>query len=133
MPPPRTLLEQISDKVLVGDDCWLWQGATTRGGYGHLKIKGRNKRAARVLYELLVGPIPAGLTLDHLCRVRLCVHPAHLEPATNAVNVQRAVAATGRQARHGTRSKYVSGCHCAPCSTANRDAQRQKRAERRVA
>lgn len=71
--------------------CWLWTGKTTNG-YGIVGIGGRNgrlMRAHRVAYESMVGPIPKGLDLDHLCRVRNCVNPAHLEPVTRLENLRR--------------------------------------------
>lgn len=75
------------------DECWLWRGALGVHGYGqiHLLIDGkdRHRMPHRVVYEHLVGPIPAGLQIDHLCRVRHCVNPAHLEPVTNAENTRR--------------------------------------------
>lgn len=67
--------------------CWPWTGPTVRG-YGRL----HGRRAThRVAYELLVGPIAEGLTLDHLCRNKLCANPAHLEPVTLAENIRRAM------------------------------------------
>lgn len=71
--------------------CWIWLGATWSNGYGsvHLKNPRRNCGAHRAIYEALVGPIPAGLDLDHLCRVRCCVNPAHLEPVTRKENLER--------------------------------------------
>lgn len=78
-------------KVLVTDSCWLWQAAKYSNGYGAFGVTSRRIRLAhRYAYERLVGPIPEGLQLDHLCRVRSCVRPEHLEPVTAAVNVQRA-------------------------------------------
>lgn len=75
------------------DECWMWTGAicgAPRGkGYGHLNIGGRLVMAHRFAYELLVGPIPEGLVLDHLCREQYCVNPAHLEPVTQRTNVHR--------------------------------------------
>lgn len=70
--------------------CWLWRGAIVGRGYGQFGTGGTGRAAAhRFAYELLVGPIPAGLTIDHLCRVKRCVNPAHLEPVTNAENIRR--------------------------------------------
>lgn len=70
--------------------CWLWTASCFFNGYGQTSFGGRTGiRAHRVIYELLVGPIPTGLDLDHLCRVRCCVNPAHLEPVTRSVNLQR--------------------------------------------
>ncbi len=69
--------------------CWLWDGATTGGGYGNLKYGGRYRPAHRVAYEALVGEVPLGLDLDHLCRVRCCVNPDHLEAVTRRENLRR--------------------------------------------
>ena len=69
--------------------CWVWTGAHMNKGYGTFSIDGRNVRVHRWVYEQLVGLIPTGLVLDHLCRRRDCVNPAHLEPVTNAENVRR--------------------------------------------
>lgn len=65
--------------------CWLWRGHLTRGGYGQFE----SRVAHRAAYELFVGPIPDGLQLDHLCRVRNCVNPTHLEPVTAQENTLR--------------------------------------------
>ena len=72
-----------------GDDgCWLWT-AGTDGRYGIFQIR-RSIKAHRFAYEDEVGPIPDGLVLDHLCAVKRCVNPAHLEPVTQAENLRRA-------------------------------------------
>jgi hypothetical protein len=68
--------------------CWMWQGARARG-YGVISIGGKNKGAHRVSYEMLVGPVPDGLQLDHLCREHACINPLHLEPVTASENKQR--------------------------------------------
>ncbi len=75
-------------KVEFTDACWLWTASTDWYGYGWFWV-GAPRRAHRVCYEWLVGPIPAGLELDHLCRVPACVRPEHLEPVTHAENVRR--------------------------------------------
>lgn len=69
--------------------CWLWLGATMRNGYGELRVDGRNRPAHRVAYEALVAPVSARLSMDHLCRVRCCVNPQHLEPVTQRENIMR--------------------------------------------
>lgn len=83
--------------------CWLWTGATkNHNGYGALTLRGTPRSvilAHRFAYELLVGPIPDGLQLDHLCRVRHCVNPDHLEPVTQAENVRRGISPSAVQAR----------------------------------
>jgi hypothetical protein len=69
--------------------CWLWTGSRYTGGYGKFFAFGRERAAHRVSYEFFVGPIPEGLALDHLCRVRRCVNPDHLEPVTYRENTLR--------------------------------------------
>jgi hypothetical protein len=71
--------------------CWLWVGTWTSDGYPHIwnGVRKANERAHRVSYELYVGLIPEGFTIDHLCRVRCCVNPDHLEPVTRAENIKR--------------------------------------------
>jgi len=69
--------------------CWIWLAATSQKGYGQFKLNGRMHAAHRVSYELYRGRIPEGLGLDHLCRVRCCVNPDHLEPVTDKVNCHR--------------------------------------------
>jgi hypothetical protein len=70
------------------DECWSWDRPTP-SGYGRFKIAEKMFYAHRIAYELLVGPIPEGLQLDHLCRQRSCCNPTHLEPVTNRVNSLR--------------------------------------------
>lgn len=71
------------------DDCWLWTSCLTKGGYGAVRWTGKKRRAHRVVYEIVIGSIPEGMQLDHLCRVRHCVNPAHLEPVTPLENFLR--------------------------------------------
>lgn len=76
-------------------ECWLWLGRKNPKGYGQMTISKHQRSAHRVSYETFVGPIPEGMQIDHLCRVRHCVNPEHLEPVTQRVNLQRQMAATG--------------------------------------
>lgn len=75
-------------KVEFTDSCWTWARTRVRG-YGQFSIKGVRSYSHRLAYELLVGPIPEGLVLDHLCRNTACVNPQHLEPVSQKVNVDR--------------------------------------------
>ena len=73
-----------------GDGCWLWAGAVMSTGYGKLTWQYQQMLAHRASYELHVGPIPDGMQIDHLCEVRLCVNPKHLEPVMQYENLRRA-------------------------------------------
>lgn len=73
------------------DGCWVWTAGRQRG-YGRFWDGSRGVYAHRFAFELLVGPIYDGEELDHLCRNRSCVNPAHLEPVTHRVNAQRGIA-----------------------------------------
>lgn len=85
------LPKRLADKVTDTGTCWLWTGATNNKGYGSLGIGGgKTALAHRHVYELLVADIPGGLTLDHLCMVKPCVNPEHLEPVTRQENSSRA-------------------------------------------
>lgn len=85
-----TVLDRLSDKFTVGDGCWLWKSTAERDTYGRFWDGTRLRKAYAFVYELLVGPVPEGLELDHLCRHQACVNPGHLEPVPHQVNCQRA-------------------------------------------
>lgn len=78
--------------------CWLWLGTLDNKGYGRI---GRGSLAHRVAYELVVGPIPEGLELDHLCRTPACCNPAHLDPVTHAENMRRGAWGRRSQCKNG--------------------------------
>lgn len=70
--------------------CWIWQGGTTGAGYGTLALERRNHLAHRAYWEHYVGEIPEAMTIDHLCRVKNCVNPTHMEPVSMTENIRRA-------------------------------------------
>ena len=83
---PERLQRKIEPEPTSG--CWIWSGSCFSGsGYGQVQWGGGPRRAHRLVYELLVGPIPPGLDLDHKCRVRPCVNPAHVRPCTCRENL----------------------------------------------
>jgi len=86
-----TVIRRFFAKVDLRGACWLWTAGRYRNGYGQFYLGGKKVLPHRVLYEWTVGPIPAGLDLDHLCRVRHCVRPSHLEPVTRRENLLRGV------------------------------------------
>lgn len=89
----RTELISISERfwnsVVKTDSCWLWVGHRQPFGHGRFTVNGKGVLTHRYSYELLVGDIPRGLDLDHLCRNPPCVNPAHLEPVTHRENCIR--------------------------------------------
>jgi hypothetical protein len=139
-PRPRPLLDRVLEKVAIGDrvdDCWEWTGRTSASGYGVVAIGHTEKRRAhRVMYELVVGPIPEGLQIDHLCRVRNCVNPDHLEPVTHAENLLRGMSPAMVAHRTGIcqRGHSLEDAITKPngwrnCRTCDNERRRRKRAE----
>lgn len=135
--------ERIWSKVNIGDEgeCWNWAGSSN-GGYGQIGAggdRGKTLSVHRVVYESMVGPIPAGLTIDHLCRNPLCVNPKHLEAVTQRVNVLRGTAPTAINARkthckwghpfdeNNTGSVKNRWRYCLRCSRSSSRAYRQKK------
>ena len=94
--------------------CWEWLGSQDGQGYGLFSLHGVTKRAHRFAYLSLVGPIPAGLVIDHLCRNRLCVNPEHMEPVTNQENLRRG---QGHDVSQGRRNTCPAGHTYSPENT----------------
>lgn len=74
---------------LDGNGCFVWTASKTYEGYGRIGVDGKNKLAHRVAYSEVVGDIPDGLTVDHLCRNKSCINPMHMEIVTLKENIQR--------------------------------------------
>jgi hypothetical protein len=125
-----------------GRRCWIWRGGSFRDGYGQFHLYERRKvQAHRYAYQLLVGPIPEGLTLDHLCRNRACVNPSHLEPVSVGENVLRGGGPSALHARavecpHGhpynSENTYVRYDGRRVCRICNRKWDREKMRRRRA-
>ena len=100
-----TFEERLFAKIMFDpadpDGCWVWVGATA-SGYGQIRRDGRLIQAHRATYELYVGSIPPGMSLDHLCHTRRCVRPDHLRIVTNKQN-QEHRAGANKNSRSGVR------------------------------
>lgn len=121
--------------------CWEWTGHRNADGYGRTNVRNGDGTHRKVLvhratYEALHGPIPPGLTIDHLCRNRACCNPAHLEAVTHRVNIMRGQGVAARNAAkthcpHGHEYDEANTSHRGGqrvCRTCNRDRVRRHRA-----
>ncbi len=90
---PRLPTRFWNKVTIAPSGCWLWTSTKVAKGYGRFALREQGRRRAvyahRYAYETLIGPIPAGLQSDHLCRVRACVNPSHIEPVTGSINCLR--------------------------------------------
>lgn len=115
---PDTLQKHIHPEPNSG--CWLWSGHSVCG-YGYTSWPGKTARAHRVIYQILVGAIPAGLTLDHKCFTPACVNPDHLDVATIGENTRRYLASLTHcpydhpKTPENTYHKPSGGIGCLPC------------------
>lgn len=110
---PMTLEERFWNKVDAEGDCWLWTGGQNGTGHGHFNFTENGVRrliiASRFAWQVLVGPIPEGLEMDHLCRNPPCVNPDHLEPVTHRENMLRGFAPTMRAFKNSLPGKCPNG------------------------
>lgn len=104
----NTLASRVREGARVNPDtgCWEWSGTRIGGGYASMSVSDRTRYVHRISYETFVGPIPQGTELDHLCRVRHCVNPEHLEPVSHRENVRRGTSG----AVNGARQKAKTHC-----------------------
>jgi hypothetical protein len=131
------VLARLLDKIDASGVCWEWTASRNAGGYGQFRVARSMRGAHRVAYTLLVGPVPAGLDLDHLCRNRACVNPDHLQPVTRQTNIRRGSSLVAGQARqtHCLRghpfdgvNSYVSSRGKRECRACIRRKVREQRA-----
>lgn len=103
-----SLAEKINEghEKVTESGCWIWTGEILRNGYGRVSHRGLRWLAHRASYTLYVGHIPAGLTIDHLCKVKSCINPSHLEPVTHRENVLRS---TGVAAVNAAKTHCIRG------------------------
>jgi hypothetical protein len=103
--------------------CWTWVGSRDPEGYGQSSRRGQVLKAHRMAWVALVGPIEDRLQLDHLCRFRACVRPAHLEPVTHRENTLRGIGPSARNARktHCANGHSLSGSNLRITRRGNRE------------
>jgi hypothetical protein len=116
--------------------CWLWSRARNKHGYGWASYRNKTHEAHRLIYMLSRRPVPAGLVLDHLCRVRHCVNPAHMEPVANRTNVLRGAGCNRPACPQGHRytpeNTYISRVGARNCRQCQRDRARRRHARKKV-
>lgn len=146
---PEALPMNMQTKIVPAGECWEWVGARNNSGYGSVGAgmvgaKRKTMLAHRMSYQHVIGQIPEGLTLDHLCRNRACVNTDHLEPVTGTENTRRAAAVkthclkghqlSGENIRIQVRSNGWKRRVCIACQRErNNSYMRQARAEGRFA
>jgi hypothetical protein len=140
-------IAHLRSRMLEDDNgCWIWQGATA-DGYSRAGIRAAGRQhmclVHRLMYHILVGPVPVDLDMDHLCRVRACCNPAHLEPVTLTENNRRKSAAMthckhGHEINDDNSFVYTSpdgrtSRRCRPCAKRRSAERRAREASQRLA
>ena len=91
-------LAPVVDSIEVGD-CWIWKGSLVSGGYGQTRIDNQVWMVHRLMWSVLIGDIPDGMTLDHVCRERACCNPDHMQVVDQYTNTMRGYGSPARNAR----------------------------------
>lgn len=126
---PARFWSKVAPCPMTG--CWLWIGSCNETFYGSFWLGGRLRKAHRVAYEALVGPIPAGLHLDHLCRTPPCVNPTHLEAVTPNENWTRGrLGMNPASQEHNRRKTHCSQGHSFTAQNTYRDELDRRRCRR---
>lgn len=129
---PTALQRIVRRTIITATDCAQYTGTLNNSGYGMIGVKDRTRSVHRYAYELLVGPIPEGLVIDHLCRNRACWNVAHMEPVTNAENQARGAHKAKTHCKNGhpydVPNTYVNRKGQRMCRACMRDRERAKRA-----
>lgn len=128
----RTFEERYVPEPNTG--CWIWMGRLDRDGYGIISIAGKSRKAHRYAYQTMIGEIPYGMTIDHLCRHTFCVNPAHMDVVTAEENTRRGNASRvlSGQCRRGHRFMPRTG-GCKVCQRIRGRRMDEKRRIRRQA
>lgn len=116
-----SLRDRIEKKIfpVPMSGCWIWMGAVNHQGYGQVRVQEGTTLVHRILYEEARGPIPKQLECDHLCRVRCCVNPDHIDLVTRRENIRRGTAPSAKQMAqtHCFRGHPLSGDNLILCKT----------------
>ena len=140
-------MERFWSKVQKTETCWIWTASKDKHGYGQIGMSSRTygtkrpHKAYRVAYELLVGPVPVGLEIDHLCRNPSCVNPDHLEAVSHKENMRRGRSGWNTRAKthcprghdysgpDGRVNKTAGSRYCCVC---NRNRTRERRLQKKT-
>lgn len=130
--------DTIRSRIRISESgCWLWLGRLDPCGYARFTIRGRPFLVHRLLFSIFVGPIPDGYCLDHLCRVRNCVNPNHLEPVTRGENTRRGWPAQKTHCVNGhpydEANTYIRPSGQRDCRACFRERSRRYKERKRVA